>query len=377
MIEITDKHQYNEAQDQPVIIDEIRNFVEARWVSAPEAIWRILGFSMSGMNPAVTRLQVHLPNQQKVIFNENINLEEVIAANRNQQTTLTEYFKMNIQDPDARNLLYIDFPIHYVWNKETKSWKKRQRGGCIGRMYMAHPVKGATDFEELKTVNGITYPTFKESAQQRGYLENDNEYQICIVEVKKFQMPIQLHTLFATLLVFGDITDVRQLWNENFNAMAEDFAYEGIPEGQLQIQKVLQNLNSFLQRHAKTISDYDLPELLPEINITKLPQTLLEELSYSVTPEELAKVAQADNSEASAFTEYLIRIGSGTEPTIENDLIWLPDEMVIYPHNNNDLINSIINVIYPNLIEYALDTMFITKRAILTPLNNDVDEINN
>ncbi|CAG8712846.1 3935_t:CDS:1 [Acaulospora morrowiae] len=71
--------------------------------------------------------------------------------------------------------------------------------------------------------------------------------------------------------------------------MTEDFAYGGIPEGQLQIQKVFQNLNTFLQRHAKTISDYDLLELLPEINIIELPQTILEELSYSITPEELAK----------------------------------------------------------------------------------------
>ncbi|CAG8544108.1 3739_t:CDS:1 [Acaulospora morrowiae] len=91
------------------------------------------------------------------------------------------------------------------------------------------------------------------------------------------------------LLVFGDIIDVCQLWNENFNAIAEDFAYGEIPKEQLQIQKVLQNLNTFLQRHAKTISNYDLLELLPEINIIEFPQTLLEELSYSIIPEELTK----------------------------------------------------------------------------------------
>ncbi|CAG8712834.1 3934_t:CDS:1, partial [Acaulospora morrowiae] len=39
------------------------------------------------------------------------------------------------------------------------------------------------------------------------------------------------------------------------------------------------------------------------------------------------RVIQADNSEASTFMEYLLRIGSGIEPTIENDLICLPDEM--------------------------------------------------
>ncbi|CAJ0905279.1 11459_t:CDS:1 [Entrophospora sp. SA101] len=140
-IEITGEHQDHETEAKPIVIDEIHNFIEACWVSAPEAIWRILGFNVSGINPAVTHLQVHLPNQQRVIFNEDVNLV-VVATSRIQQTSLTEYFKMNNQDPDARNLLYSDFPMYYTWNKATKSLKKRQHGGCIGRIYMAHPSEG-------------------------------------------------------------------------------------------------------------------------------------------------------------------------------------------------------------------------------------------
>ncbi|CAJ0765654.1 20582_t:CDS:2, partial [Entrophospora sp. SA101] len=244
------------------------HYVKARacWVSASEAVWRILGFDMSGINPAVTHLQVHLPNQQRVIFNEDVNLV-VVATSRIQQTSLTEYFKMNNQDPDARNLLYSDFPMYYTWNKATKSLKKRQHGG-------------ARSFEELKIVDGVTCATFKESAQWRGFLENDNEYQQCMTEAREFQMPSQLRYLFATLLVFGNVSDVHQLWTENLEAMAKDFAHNGIPEGELQVQAVLQNLNMFLQRHSKTVADYDLPELSPETNVLGLLKTLLEELSY-------------------------------------------------------------------------------------------------
>ncbi|CAG8549042.1 12819_t:CDS:2 [Gigaspora margarita] len=107
-LEITDEHQHN-VQHTSVVIDEIQNFVEARWISAPEAVWRILGFNMNKMNPAVTRLQVHLRDQQRINFNEDDNIEEVIDTEQNQRTTLTEYFKMNAQDPDARDLLYADF----------------------------------------------------------------------------------------------------------------------------------------------------------------------------------------------------------------------------------------------------------------------------
>jgi hypothetical protein len=151
-------------------------------------------------------------------------------------------------------------------------------------------VKGARSFEELKIVDGVTCATFKESTQQRGFLENDNEYQQCMAEAREFQMPIQLRDLFATLLVFGNVSDVHQLWTENLDAMAEDFAHNGIPEGKLRVQAVLQSLNMFLQRHSKTVADYDLPELSLEINVLGLPKTLLEELSYHVTSEDLASI---------------------------------------------------------------------------------------
>ncbi|CAG8548542.1 24051_t:CDS:1, partial [Gigaspora rosea] len=39
------------------------------------------------------------------------------------------------------------------------------------------------------------------------------------------------------------------------------------------------------------------------------------------------RVAPA-NDDTKTFAEYLLRIGNGTEPTIENDLIQLPDEMI-------------------------------------------------
>ncbi|CAG8787101.1 5640_t:CDS:2, partial [Racocetra fulgida] len=76
----TNKHQHND-QHSLVVIDEIQNFVEARWISAPKAIY--------------------LRDQQRINFNENIPLERFIEADQNQQTTLTKYFKMNAQDPDV------------------------------------------------------------------------------------------------------------------------------------------------------------------------------------------------------------------------------------------------------------------------------------
>ena len=48
----------NDNVQQPV--DEVRNYIDARYVSASEAMWRILRFRMHGEFPSVTRLQVHM-----------------------------------------------------------------------------------------------------------------------------------------------------------------------------------------------------------------------------------------------------------------------------------------------------------------------------
>ena len=44
--------------------DEVQQYIDARWVCAPEACWKIFSFPMYRMYPAVFRLQIHLPDRQ-------------------------------------------------------------------------------------------------------------------------------------------------------------------------------------------------------------------------------------------------------------------------------------------------------------------------
>jgi hypothetical protein len=103
---------------------------------------------------------------------------------------LTEFFKMNLVDPYARNFLYKEFPEFYRWIKGTKKWQRRKlKGrGQIGRIVYAHPaegeryflrvlmnhVRGATSFQDLKSVNGRLYSNFRESCERRGLIETDS-----------------------------------------------------------------------------------------------------------------------------------------------------------------------------------------------------------
>lgn len=48
--------------------DEIQSYQNGRWVSAPEAYWRLYKFPMSEAHPPVIVLPIHLPNYQPLIF---------------------------------------------------------------------------------------------------------------------------------------------------------------------------------------------------------------------------------------------------------------------------------------------------------------------
>lgn len=87
--------------------------------------------------PSVTRLQVHLPDQQSVVYRDNEPLPAALARGRT--TTLTAWFKANRDHPEARHLLYADFPGHYTW-PATKKWTPRRRPiPVVGRMFHTNP----------------------------------------------------------------------------------------------------------------------------------------------------------------------------------------------------------------------------------------------
>ena len=81
------------AQNTSDDVDEIREFQQGRWVSPPEALWRIYGFRLNEMTPAVYTLQVHLSDQQYVSFDRNADLLNLLSQIDLSKTMLTEFLK--------------------------------------------------------------------------------------------------------------------------------------------------------------------------------------------------------------------------------------------------------------------------------------------
>ncbi|GJY96378.1 DNA helicase [Tanacetum coccineum] len=59
-------------------IDEIKNYVEARYIGPHEACWRILDFPIHYRNPSVQTLAVHLENMQQITFRSKDSLQSIV-----------------------------------------------------------------------------------------------------------------------------------------------------------------------------------------------------------------------------------------------------------------------------------------------------------
>ena len=66
--------------------DDIKQYIDSRYIGPPEAAWHILGFRMHEEKPSVVRLQLHLPRIYQVTFNPT-NTEDIVRANAENQTS--------------------------------------------------------------------------------------------------------------------------------------------------------------------------------------------------------------------------------------------------------------------------------------------------
>src|SRR5277367_1607241 len=257
-------------QNPEIRHNEVANYIDARYVSAPEAMWRLLESPMHDRSHAVLRLPVHLPNQQCIVFREG-HEEEALEAARTGRTKLESWFELNKNDTDARSILYADIPHDYVYVKNK--WQRRQRGGnkIIPRMYtvgikdverfylrllLLH-VPGATSYESLRTIDNTVYDTFKEVAFHRHLLESDEEWDRCLQESAVYQMPRQMRQTFAYICCFCMPANVLELWVKYSADMSLDFSrFQGEAEA---LNLALHDINATLKQHGLSCESIGLP----------------------------------------------------------------------------------------------------------------------
>ena len=75
------------------VVNEIKEFLEGRYVGAQEAYWRLFDFETNRKSHSIFCLHVSLPGQQYIIFQEGASLQYMIDENT--KTKLTKFFELN------------------------------------------------------------------------------------------------------------------------------------------------------------------------------------------------------------------------------------------------------------------------------------------
>uniref|UniRef100_A0AC35FFM5 ATP-dependent DNA helicase n=1 Tax=Panagrolaimus sp. PS1159 TaxID=55785 RepID=A0AC35FFM5_9BILA len=264
--------------DGVVHYDECESFLNSRYMGAAEACWRIFGFELHKQSHSISRLPLHLPNEQTINFTDAENIEDLQAA-MDSKNKFLDWFELNKRDTNARKYFYHEIPEHYTWapipnqkltnadgtkNKKQYQWKTREASfKVIGRMYSASPtnpelfhlrillnhVKGATSFEDLKTVGTTVCQTFTQACLELGLIEDDKEWARVLEEAEVSLSPYQMRNLFVRLLIHCQPIAPHELWEKFKKAMAEDFALQypqdiAIKKAYREICRLLENEDS-------------------------------------------------------------------------------------------------------------------------------------
>jgi hypothetical protein len=67
---VTFDHDHAE-EENPINRNEIEIFQNKRYVSSVEACWRLFKFEVCAFKPSIVRLPIHLPEQQRVLYDPN------------------------------------------------------------------------------------------------------------------------------------------------------------------------------------------------------------------------------------------------------------------------------------------------------------------
>ncbi|GAA0154344.1 hypothetical protein LIER_43273 [Lithospermum erythrorhizon] len=171
---------------------------------------------------------------------------------------LTEFFRIYAEGCEPTKYLYWEFLEYYRWIPQQRIWQRRvSQMKAIGRLYSVSP------FERREIL-----------------------FAQALAKAHKIQMPKALHRLFATILIYTNSCDVRKLWDDNFDAMVEDYPRASDTNNVFIKNKLLNDISKLLEQHNKKLKDFDLPQMIEGFEELTSTSTMIEdELTIPVSNE--------------------------------------------------------------------------------------------
>ncbi|XP_076037351.1 uncharacterized protein LOC143022853 [Oratosquilla oratoria] len=192
-----DRILFSKTDKDSEIVNEVKNYQDARYVNSNEATWKIFKFPIHKSFPSVTTLDLHLEGENEIFFRENEHTS-ILRDKIEKDTQLTAYFKLCKENNFAASLQYHELPNHFVYNKTKAQWTERKtRTAALGRiravtnktvelfylrMLLTHK-RGPTSYESLRTVEGDAYETYREAVKAMGLLNDEDTWLKTIMEI--------------------------------------------------------------------------------------------------------------------------------------------------------------------------------------------------
>ncbi|XP_058763736.1 uncharacterized protein LOC131637166 [Vicia villosa] len=112
-------------------VDEIKQYLDCRYVSPSEACWRIYSYNIHGRKPAVEHMYYHLVGEQAVYYPDHARMENILEKASVTESMCTAWFVANAKYEEARSLTYGQFVTNFVYEKKSRTWKPRKRASPL------------------------------------------------------------------------------------------------------------------------------------------------------------------------------------------------------------------------------------------------------
>ncbi|XP_058774276.1 uncharacterized protein LOC131648518 [Vicia villosa] len=221
-------------------IDEIKQYLDCRYVSPCETCWRIFSFPIHGRKPAVERLFFHCEGENSVFYRDMDRLDTVLEKPSVTESMFTAWFEANKKYPEAKELTYNKFVGKFVYVKKTREWKPRKKGYTIGRLVWVPPssgelyylrmmlthVKGPQSYEDIKIVNNKRCNSFRDACFAMGFIGDDRENIAAIEEASHWGSGHYLRLLFVHMLLSSSLNRPTHVWKKNWQLLSDGILYE-------------------------------------------------------------------------------------------------------------------------------------------------------
>ncbi|XP_071738773.1 uncharacterized protein [Rutidosis leptorrhynchoides] len=144
-------------------------------------------------------------------------------------------------------------------------------------------------FEDIRTVNEVVHHTYRSACEAVGLLGDDKEWATALEEALVSVSSSELHSLFAQILGYCDVTNPLELWEKHWKLMADDIhlcvaASLNMPKFHNNDEElhnyVMYEVEVLLNQSAKSISEYGLQDLPPDLLLDLANRLIMEEKNY-------------------------------------------------------------------------------------------------